>query len=147
MSDPTPGQEPITPAVEPTPVEPTTPPKVDVVPKAEADKLYARAKQAEDAEKRLKEENAALKAAQTPVPQADDLEERVDLRLSGYSADEIKFIKQNQKSGQSLVEAAKNTFVADAIESARSKAKVAGATPTPSSRSNPVINGKSFRTR
>lgn len=145
MSDPTQGQEPVTPAGEPTP-EPSTP-KVEMVPKTEVDKLYARAKQAEEGEKRLKEELAAFKQAPapTPAPQADDIEAVLRLRSEGYSDKEILEVRSKAKKyGVPIVNLLEDDLIKSGIEAGRAKAKVEQATPQPSTRSNPTVGGKEF---
>jgi len=114
----------------------------------EIDKLYARAKQAEENEKKLKERLAALEPKESPQQTQSkidpvEIEERVELRLQGYNPQEIEYIKKFRKEGQSLLEAAKDSFVQAGIEGLRAKAKVEQATPNPSSRTG-VVEGKSI---
>lgn len=86
--------------------------------------LTARAKAAEEALKKAKPSPAP---APTPEPDVKgyDLDEVTDLRLDGYSKDEVKFIMQN--GGRKSLE--ENTFVKVAIEKIREQKKAEAAIP------------------
>lgn len=103
------------------------------------DKVYARAKKAE-------EENKALKKRLETSPSATgefDIEEVVDLRISGLSKDEISYMKSFAKgSGKSLSEVSKDPFVLAGIEGMRTRSKSDEATPPPSSRTSSVSSTK-----
>jgi len=95
----------------------------------EIDKLYARTKQAEEAEKKAKAELAALPKENPPVQSLSN-ERRFDfleLKTDGYSDDEANFILS--AGGK---EAKKNPYVQSAIESMRAKARVEQAQPSAS---------------
>ena len=66
------------------------------------------------------------------VPQNSDLEQRVELRLQGFSPDEIALIERNRPQGKSLLDVAKDPFVVAGIAGLREQAKIAAATPPPS---------------
>lgn len=86
--------------------------------------LTARAKAAEEA---LKKQKVSETPAPTPKPDVKgyDLDEVTDLRLDGYSKDEVKFIMQN--GGRKALE--ENTFVKVAIEKIREQKKAEAAIP------------------
>lgn len=89
--------------------------------------LTARAKAAEEA---LKKQKVSETPAPTPKPDVKgnsgyDLDEVTDLRLDGYSKDEVKFIMQN--GGRKALE--ENTFVKVAIEKIREQKKAEQAIP------------------
>ncbi len=141
-------------------LEPTTPevvepkpkasPEPEMVPKADADKLYARAKQAEEGEKKLKgelESERARAVQPTPTPPQNlenVLEEKFELRHQGYSREEIAFIKANTPQDKSMTEAAELPFVKAAIEGIRGQKKAEEATPNPSPRTL-YAGDKTFR--
>jgi hypothetical protein len=86
--------------------------------------LTARAKAAEEALKKVKPSTPAP----TPEPvdkKGYDLDEVTDLRLDGYSKDEVKFIMNN--GGRKALE--DNTFVKVAIEKIREQKKAEQAIP------------------
>jgi|TARA_R110002020_G_scaffold192200_4_gene392218 hypothetical protein len=115
-------------------------------------RLYARAKQAEENERKMKDELAAFRTTQeqsTPTPteapsapsNLNTLAEAKDyarLIARGYSEDEIGFLERNRSGKESILDTAKDDFVKVAIEGMREKAKVAQATPAPTNRSNAV---------
>ena len=86
--------------------------------------VLARAKAAEETVKKFK-------ASETPAPtpktdvKGFDLDEVTDLRLDGYSKDEVKFIMQN--GGRKALE--DNSFVKVAIEQIRTQKKAEQAIP------------------
>jgi hypothetical protein len=88
--------------------------------------ILARAKAAEETAKKLKETSTPPPA---PTPKNDskgyDLDEVTDLRLDGYSKDEVKFIMQN--GGRKALE--DNSFVKVAIEKIREQKKAEQAIP------------------
>ena len=122
-------------------VEVETTQQSEVVAKAEFDKLYARTKKAETENKLLKERR--------PEQVANfDIEEIVDLRTSGYSKQEIDYMKAMARGrGQkSLSELAADPFVVAGINGLRAKAQTTAATPTSSSRPAMVTpSGKTFK--
>lgn len=135
-----------------TPEETSTEESVEdqlVKAKEENKKLYARTKQAEEGEKVVKDKLSAIISPVKETPSetpstptvTSDIEERVDLRMDGYSQDEIAFIKRNQVEGKSLAETAKLPYIEKGIEGMRADAKVEEATPPPSGHS-PTIEGK-----
>jgi hypothetical protein len=116
-------------------------------------RLYARAKQAEENEKKIKDELVAFRAkeevrpAPTVVPSApstrnlDTLSEAKDyarLIAGGYSENEIGFLERNRRGEESILDTAKDDYVKSAIEGMREKAKVAQATPAPTNRGNAI---------
>lgn len=71
-----------------------------------------------------------------------EIEERVNLRMSGYDPEHIERIEKYAKgAGLSLSEAAKDPFVAKAIEGLRAEKKSLDTTPAPSNRTV-LFNGK-----
>lgn len=104
-------------------------------------KLFARAKQAEEDRKRLKEELAAIKQPKAPQqtpqePKTDDIESVLSLRAKGHSDAEILTLrKYARKMGVSIDEVMNDPFIMSGIEAERAKAKVDSNTPPPSSRS------------
>lgn len=72
----------------------------------------------------------------------EDLEDRVDLRLQGYTYEEIEFANRN-RNGRPLKEAIKDPFVSAGIEAVRSQKKAEDKTPSPSNRST-KFNGKTY---
>ena len=106
-------------------------------------KLYARAKKAEEQSKTSKEELAALRnpplGAAEPQRQfgqpsgGDDIGEVLALRSEGYSDAEILRMRQySKKANVSILELAQDPLVKSGIEAERSKAQVEQATPPPS---------------
>lgn len=94
--------------------------------------------------KKTQEELAGFKKPATPESPkiSDDIEDKVDLRLSGYSRDEIALMETYAKGrGQRLSEVKNDPFVISGIEGLRAKAKVAAATPPPSKGSS-TVKGK-----
>src|SRR5437879_2995824 len=84
-------------------------------------KLYARAKKAEAENKELKAKVPNEQVPLNPNPSLktdDERFERLDLKTDGYSGDEVDFIMQN--GGR---KALANSYVKEAIASARRKAK------------------------
>jgi hypothetical protein len=86
--------------------------------------LTARAKAAEDT---VRKHKVSETPAPTPTPdnKGYDLDEVTDLRLDGYSKDEVKFIMNN--GGRKALE--DNTFVKVAIEQIRTQKKAEAAIP------------------
>lgn len=86
--------------------------------------LTARAKAAEEA---LKKQKVSETPAPTPKPDVKsvDLDEVTDLRLDGYSKEEVKFIMNN--GGRKALE--ENAFVKVAIEKIREQKKAEEAIP------------------
>jgi len=138
QDSPTPEEESVT-SSEAEEAEGETPPE-DTVSRAEFDKVYARAKKAEDAMKEYREQLAVLKPkpkTETTIPQFDpeEIESRVDLRLRGYNKEEIDYANRYAKAaGQKLGEIINDPFVQGGIEKVRERAKVEQAKPAPSSR-------------
>lgn len=60
------------------------------------------------------------------------MEQMVELRLEGYSKEEIDFIKQNTPKGSPLKESADNPFVKAAIDGRRAESSTQDAIPEPS---------------
>lgn len=79
--------------------------------------ILARARKAEAEAKALKEAQTP-KAEETPAQTID--EEEIDLRLEGYSKDEVRFIKNN--GGRKVLEDP-NHFVSIALRTRREQAK------------------------
>ncbi len=128
----------------------------DLKPKAEASSQnFERAKAAEDKVKEykakhgdLKEEPAQpLKEVENPKqfdPSAlkKEVNEKVDLRLAGYTPEMIEEIEAYAKGRNiSLSEAAKAPFIQKAVDGLRAEKKGEDNTPAPSNK-GPVINGK-----
>ena len=106
---------------------------------AKKDELHGRATRAEEELKRLK-------ASPTPpahAPSAPNLSEtearikaEVNLRLNGFSEDEVEVVRDYAKGkGTTLEEAAKSDFVKGGIETLRAKRKAEEATPKPTQKS------------
>lgn len=138
MTDENKDQEPINP--ESPAVDETAKLKAEIEQKqTEINKLYARAKQAEEAEKKAKAELAAL-PEKTPLVQSPDIQGRFDfleLKTDGYSDDEANFILS--AGGK---EAKNNPYVKSAIESMRAKARVEAAQPPASNIAAPATPEK-----
>lgn len=101
----------------------------DVVEKSKFDQVFARAKKAEAELKALKSKSPEVKKEVTPEPRVDkkgyDLDEVTDLRLDGYSKEEVKFIMNN--GGRKAL--ADDPFVKVAIEQIRTQKKAENAIP------------------
>ena len=102
----------------------------EVVDKQKFDQVFARMKKAEEAVKSLKTKSQEVKV-ETPATQVDkkgfnnfDLDEVTDLRLDGYSKEEVKFIMNN--GGRKSLE---DPFVKVAIEKNREQRKAEQAIP------------------
>jgi hypothetical protein len=102
---------------------------VEMVKKEKFDQVFARMKKAEEEAKRLKasvkSQEATAKADHAVDKKGYDLDEVTDLRLDGYSKDEVKFIMNN--GGRKALE--ENTFVKVAIEKIREQKKAEQAIP------------------
>src|SRR3990167_1642234 len=97
------------------------------------------AKAAEDI-KKLTEKLSAYEKPEEPKV-TDEIEARVDLRLSGYSRDEISYMETYAKGqGRKLSDVTNDQFVLSGIEGLRAKAKAAAAVPPPSNASIKVNN-------
>lgn len=73
------------------------------------------------------------------------VETKVDLRLSGFSPEEIRYMEAYAKGkGISLAEASKDPFVIAGVEKLREKQRSVDATPSPSSSGGLSFRGKSF---
>lgn len=68
----------------------------------------------------------------------DEIDAKVELRMDGYSREEISFIERNRAEGKSLAETAEDSFVKKAIDGIREDKKVEDGTPAPSSTSQRV---------
>lgn len=116
------------------PSEPQKPSYEDL--EAQNKRLYARAKAAEESLKIMKEEAARKpepEPAKPTVVSESDIEERVNLRLEGYSPEELKFIQIHAKGlGKRLSEVKDDPFIQSAIEGLRAKKKSEQAVPPPS---------------
>jgi len=102
------------------------------IPKKEFDKIFARAKQAEEAEKRLKEELASYKAKPEAKEVSEDFHtrlDRIELRSMDYSPDEVDHIM-----AVGGLKALENPLVKSGIESMRIEKKAEQGTPAPSPR-------------
>jgi hypothetical protein len=132
------------PVVNPAPAQPTQPQYTE-----NEKQLYARLKKAEA-------ENETLKTQVKPVDPAEalrntqnevigtikEVEERVDLRMAGYSNDEINEIAVIAKAKKiSFQDAAKLPIVAKGIESLRKEKQATDLTPGASGRVR-TFNGK-----
>lgn len=108
-------------------------------------KLYARAKTAEEEARKYKDRLAAYEAklqklanqpaekTSSPAVPFDEIEDRVDLRLKGFTREEISYVESYAKGqGKKLREVAEDPFVLSGIDGLRAKAKVAQAIPPPS---------------
>lgn len=100
----------------------------------EKNELHGRATRAEETLKRVNEELASLKKAQSPAPQpSDELAsikrelEITKLVAAGHTPEEAKFVVEAPGGLE-------NPFVKEGIEAMRAKKKVEQATPAPSSR-------------
>lgn len=72
----------------------------------------------------------------------DAVEHKVELRIAGYTAEDIKDIEVFAKgAGLNIREASEHPFVKSAIEARRTAAKVEANTPSPS-HSSPMIGDK-----
>jgi hypothetical protein len=102
---------------------------VEMVKKEKFDQVFARMKKAEEEAKRLKasvkSQEATAKVDHAVDKKGYDLDEVTDLRLDGYSKDEVKFIMNN--GGRKALE--ENTFVKVAIEKIREQKKAEQAIP------------------
>lgn len=100
--------------------------------------LIQRAETAEQklAEKDPKKEEPEQKPTPPPQPPAadPDADDKLELRLKGFSKEEIDFIQRNRISGESLLKTAENDAVMAGIQTMRSKAAAAKATPGSSNR-------------
>jgi hypothetical protein len=101
----------------------------EMIPKKNFNQLFARTKKLEEENKKLK---TSIKPQDTQVKpdvavdkKVYDLDEVTDLRLDGYSKDEVKFIMQN--GGRKALE--DNTFVKVAIEKIREQKRAEQAIP------------------
>lgn len=123
----------------------------EVVKEISPDEKYLNQKiRAEKAEKALAElmkskkeqEVVAPKSADASLNRLDEVEQKVELRMSGYSKEEIAFAEKLAKgSGQKLTEIINDSFFKDAIEGSRAKNKASSDTPAASSRTA-VFKGK-----
>lgn len=78
-------------------------------------------------------------------PKRDDIEERVELRLRGYSKDEITDISAIAKAKKiSLLEASELPLVSKGIQALRTDKKVVEQSPAPSNRIA-VYKGKTYK--
>jgi hypothetical protein len=94
-------------------------------------------------EKPVKKETKKL-SEQVDVEQVlSEQNERVELRLKGYTHEEIEFMSRNRKNGQSLTEASTDPYVQAGIETVRSKTQAEQKTLSPSNKAT-RFNGKSF---
>lgn len=128
-------------------------PEVIEVSKAELDELRKKAdvsSQNFERLKKLEQEKKELEAKLTtdggttfdPSQLERKVEEKVDLRLKGYTSEQIGEIEKYAKgAGISLSEAEKSPFIQSAVEAIRAKEKSVQNTPASSSRI-PVFNGK-----
>ena len=101
-------------------------------------------------EKQLREEleaklQAAPKKEETPDnSRLDVVEQKVELRMDGYSAEEIKQMETFAKgSGKSLLEAKDDPFVQAAIKNIRAEKRVEDAIPSSSPQAK-VYKGKTY---
>lgn len=102
---------------------------------------FERLKKLEEENKELKEKNGAS----APSVDAKFIDDKVDLRLEGYSHDEINEISVIAKAKNiSLKEAKDLPFVKSAIAGMRAETKSKDNTPSPSNRGAPVYQGKSY---
>ncbi len=111
------------------------------VPYNDFQKVYARAKKAE-------EELKQIKGKQQPTSSDDDLEDVVDILVKGHTREELKYMRAfAQYQNKRLSEVANDPFVRSGIEGLRARSKTDAATPAPSSRPAVVASpsGKSFK--
>lgn len=113
------------------------------------DAAFARAKKAEAKLKASKNRPPVKKPAAPSKPSKqgaateEEIEDFVDLRVAGYSREEIRKIRDYARTaGVSPAAAAKTTFVKAGIEAMRAKAKTKAATPSPSNRPTPAAPAK-----
>lgn len=113
----------------------------EMVARSEVDKLYARAKKAEEEVKKYKDGQS-----KPTQPQDFDIEDIVHLRTDGYSREEVESIKAFARgTGKSLHDAMKDPFVANGIAGLRANRTSEEATPAPSTRTYvPQSVSKSF---
>lgn len=112
---------------------------------------FERLKKTEETARTLKTQNEELKRkletsgeAQTfdPDKLRSEIEEKVSLRMGGYSAEHISEIEKFAKgAGLSLSEAANHPLIKKGIEGLRSEEKSSAQTPSPSNRIK-IFNGK-----
>ena len=102
-------------------------------------KLFARAKKAEEDRKKLRDELAAKAPKQEPQQPtqkqepSDDLEVALSLLSRGYSdAEVLTARKYARRMGISVEEVINDPFIKSGFEAERAKAKVEQATPAPS---------------
>ncbi len=108
--------------------------------------LYERLKKAE-AKLKLQEEEIAkrnLSAQSVAAIDPQEIEERVDLRLEGFSKEELDFISRVRQPGKSLRETAQEEWVKAAIEGIRAKKRVEQSVPPPSSPVFEVLKQEDF---
>lgn len=109
-------------------------------------RLYARAKKAEEEARKLKQklgESLEDQDAPTRKTEDHDLEEFVELRVAGYTKDEIEKMRQIAKgSGRSLAEVEKDPFVQAGITGLRNQKSTDDSTPPPSSKVPPITKKK-----
>lgn len=127
-------------------------PEVVEVPAAELADLKKKADASEQNFARLKKLETEKKELEAKLPKGEQefdpaslekrVEEKVNLRLSGYSPEQILEIERYAKGAQiSLSEAAKSPFIAAAVEHQKAAEKSLSSTPAPSAKI-PVFNGK-----
>jgi len=128
-----------------TPAEPTVQTPAPQVPQTDPElvrknqELFARAKKAEE---ELKELKAGSNAGIDSAGLKKEIEERVNLRLSGHSPEEIEEIESYAKGkGITLSEAAQSPFIKKAVDGLRADKKSVENTPAPSAKIR-VFNGK-----
>jgi hypothetical protein len=118
----------------------------ELKPKADASSQnFERLKKIEAEKKELEEKLAGGESPKTFDSGAlkKEIDEKVDLRLAGYTPEMIAEIDAYAKGrGISISEAAKSPFIKEAVDSLQAKAKVAENIPAPSNK-GPVIGGKS----
>lgn len=139
-------------AHEETPEQPEAPSESteEMVPKSEFDKVFARAKKAEE---RLKDGRTAsdpVENKEAPSAKAEEkaagitIEQVLQLRNEGYSEGEILNLSSKAKGlGVSVDKLLSDETFKAGIQAEREKAKVESATPAPST-SSPKIGGKTF---
>ena len=107
---------------------------------------------AEKAEKALAElmrqkkeqETVTAKPVDASLSRLDEVEQKVELRMSGFSKDEIEFADRLAKgSGKKLIEIINDSYFKKAIEGSRAEKQADSNTPTPSNRTA-IYKGKTM---
>lgn len=96
--------------------------------------LYERAKKAEAEAKELREAKPEIKeepTLETPKPDEISVDDKVDLRLKGYTKEDIDFISKNL-NGREIEEALKDPYVQAALAGTKASQEATDTTAEPS---------------